>query len=216
MNLMLLGPPGAGKGTQAKRLEDGHGLLQLSTGDMLRAAVASGSEIGLKVKGIIDRGELVSDKIMISMIRDRIQKPDCARGFILDGYPRTTAQAGALDGMLSELGVKLDHVIEIRVDDAVLVARITGRYSCVRCAAGYHDSFQKPTVIGTCDVCGGAEFSRREDDNAETVTSRLEAYHAQTAPLLPYYKQKGNLTGVDGMGEIDEVTRQIESVLEAV
>lgn len=215
MNLMLLGPPGAGKGTQAKRLEDGRGLIQLSTGDMLRAAVASGSEIGQQAKAIMERGDLVSDEIMIEMIRDRIQQPDCANGFILDGFPRTTAQAEALDEMLDGMSVKLDYVIEMKVDDAVLVERISGRYSCAKCGAGYHDSFQKPQTEGVCDSCGSTEFTRRKDDNAETVASRLEAYHAQTAPLLPYYDGKGALKSVDGMAEIDEVTRQIEAVLEA-
>ena len=216
MNLILMGPPGAGKGTQAKRLEDSRGLIQLSTGDMLRATVESGSEVGQQAKAIMERGELVSDEIMIAMIRDRIQQPDCENGFILDGFPRTVAQAEALDEMLTKMDVRLDHVIEMKVDDGILVDRISGRFSCTNCGTGYHDRFQKPQKEGVCDSCGGTEFTRRKDDNAETVASRLEAYHAQTAPLLPYYKEQGALKSVDGMADIDEVTRQIEAVLGAV
>nr|WP_281251906.1 adenylate kinase [Oceanibacterium hippocampi] len=211
----MLGPPGAGKGTQAKRLMDSHGLVQLSTGDMLRAAVAADSEVGKKAKAVMERGELVSDDIMVGIISDRIDEPDVAGGFLLDGFPRTAQQAVALDSLLAEKGRKLDAVIEMRVDDAVLTERITGRYTCAKCGAGYHDRFQKPAKAGVCDKCGGTEFTRRADDNAETVGARLQAYHAQTAPLLPYYRDKGLLRSVDGMAGIDEVTRQIEKVLTA-
>ena len=215
MNVILLGPPGAGKGTQAKRLEKRYNLVQLSTGDMLRAAVASGSDLGQKAKALMDAGHLVPDDLMIAMISDRIDQPDCANGFILDGFPRTTAQAEALDSMLAEKGLKLHSVIEMKVNDAILVDRITGRYTCAKCGAGYHDTFQKPKVAGVCDNCGGTEFKRRADDNEETVRTRLDAYHAQTAPILPYYSDKGVLKAVDGMAGIDEVTDQIEDVLGA-
>jgi len=213
MNIILLGPPGAGRGTQAKRLEESRGMVQLSTGDMLRAEVQSESALGKEAKAVMDAGKLVSDALVIGIIGNRIDQPDCNNGFILDGFPRTVAQAEALDGMLEEKGMTLDAVIEMKVDDAALTERITGRYTCGTCGQGYHDTFHKPAKPGICDKCGGTEFKRRADDNAETVTSRLEAYHAQTAPILPYYADKGMLKSVDGMADMDEVTRQIEKVL---
>lgn len=213
MNLILLGPPGAGKGTQAQRLEKSHGLIQLSTGDMLRAQVKSGSDLGRKAKEIMDAGKLVPDEIMIEMIALRIGEPDCKKGFILDGFPRTVPQAEALDRMLADRKLKLDHVVEMKVDDAALVERIAGRFSCAKCGAGYHDTFKQPAKAGVCDVCGAAEFTRRADDKAETVGARLDAYHKQTAPILPYYNAQGVLRLVDGMADIDEVTRQIEQVI---
>jgi adenylate kinase len=213
MNLILLGPPGAGKGTQAQRLQDAMGLIQLSTGDMLRAAVAAGTEIGKRAKAIMDRGDLVPDEVMVSIISDRIDQPDCVNGFILDGFPRTTVQAEALDEMLKHKGLTLDHVIEMAVDDSILVERISGRYTCAKCGEGYHDTFKVPKVAGTCDRCGSTEFKRRPDDRADTVKNRLDVYHAQTAPLLPYYRAKGALKAVDGMADIAEVGRQIDAIL---
>lgn len=213
MNLILLGPPGAGKGTQARRLEDTRGLVQLSTGDMLRALVAGGSPLGQQAKEIMAAGKLVPDELVIQMISDRIDQPDVKNGFILDGFPRTVAQADALDRMLADKGLKLDHVIEMKVDDAALVERITGRYTCAKCGKGYHETFEKPKVDGVCDSCGGTEFKRRADDNAETVKTRLDQYHAQTAPILPYYRERGVLKSVDGMADIDVVTEQIGAIL---
>jgi adenylate kinase len=213
INLILLGPPGAGKGTQAKRLEQTYGLVQLSTGDMLRAAAASGSELGRQAKKVMEAGQLMPDDIIIAMIAERIGKPDTKKGVILDGFPRTTAQAKALDKMLAERGLKLDLVIELKVEDAVLVERISGRFSCAKCGAGYHDLYQKPRVEGRCDRCGATEFVRRPDDTAETVKARLKAYHAQTAPILPYYAEKGVLRSVDGMAPIEEVAAKIEALV---
>ena len=214
MNLILLGPPGAGKGTQAKRLAAALNVPQLSTGDMLRAAVAAGSELGRQVKAVMDAGELVSDAIVIQLIAERIDRPDCRKGFILDGYPRSLPQAEALDRMLAERKLRIDRVIEMQVKDEALVERITGRFTCAKCGAGYHDKFQRPKKEGVCDACGGREFARRADDKEETVRARLAAYHAQTAPLLPYYRARGRLRAVDGMAPIDQVTRQMQAVVE--
>ena len=214
MNIILLGPPGAGKGTQSDFLRDTYALEKFATGDMLRAAVASGSEIGLKAKSIMESGALVPDAVVIGIIRDAIaQMVPEKKGFILDGFPRTVAQAEALDAMLLAMGKPLDFVIELKVIDDVLVERIAGRYSCGSCGAGYHDSFKHPKVAGVCDACGGREFKRRADDNASTVAKRLEAYHEQTAPLLPYYAGAGKLQSVDGMAAIEDVTSALGKLL---
>lgn len=215
MNIILLGPPGAGKGTQAKRLQEKHGLVQLSTGDMLRELKNSGSELGQQAKEIMDAGKLMPDDLMIEMISQRIDQPDCAGGFILDGFPRTTPQAEGLDKMLADKGLKLDSVIEMAVNEDALVERVVGRYSCGSCGAGYHDLYQKPASEGVCDNCGNTEFTRRADDNEETMRTRLATYHEQTAPILPYYREKGVLKSIDGMAAIDEVTGQIEAIIAA-
>lgn len=213
MNIILLGPPGSGKGTQAKRIEQTHGIVQLSTGDMLRATTDSDTEFGRRVKAIMDSGQLVPDGIIVEMIDQRIRQPDCGRGFILDGFPRNVPQATALDAMLAEHNLKLDHVILLDVDEAALVDRLSGRFTCTQCGASFHERYNRPGREGICDVCGSSEFVCRADDRPEAVKARLEVYDRQTAPILPYYRDRGILRRVDGMADIDAVTREIDKIL---
>ncbi len=216
MIIILLGPPGAGKGTQAKELAARRGLVQLATGDMLRAAVAAGTEIGVKAKSIMERGALVPDEIVIGIVAERIDQPDCKNGVILDGFPRTLPQASALDAVLKKRRTKLDAVIELKADDKVLVERISGRFSCAKCGEGYHDTLKPPKAPGVCDVCQSTELTRRKDDSAETVRERLLVYYRDTSPLIGYYYAKGILRTVDGMASIDEVAGTIAGVLDGI
>ncbi len=211
--LILLGPPGAGKGTQARMLEERFGLVQLSTGDLLRAAVAAGTEAGKAAQAVMEAGDLVSDDIVIAILRDRLLDADCAKGVILDGFPRTTVQAEALDGLLAESGQKINAAISLEVDDAAMVTRISGRFTCAACGEGYHDQFKRPALTGNCDKCAGTAFNRRADDNAETVASRLQAYHAQTAPLIDFYTKQDALIGIDAMGDIETIAGELAAIV---
>lgn len=213
MNIILLGPPGAGKGTQSANLVEHHGMRQLSTGDMLRAAVKAQTPVGIRAKEVMDRGELVSDEIVSALIDAELEAMDEATGAIFDGYPRTEAQAHALDEILAKHGRKLDHVIELEVNEEALVDRITGRFTCARCGEGYHDRYKRPAKEGVCDKCGSTEFKRRPDDTEETVRTRMKEYRAKTAPILPIYEERGIVQRVDGMAAIDEVTHAIDAIL---
>lgn len=214
MNIILLGPPGAGKGTQARILVERDGMVQLSTGDMLRAAVSAGTEVGRKADAVMKAGGLVSDEIVVGVVDERLDLPDIANGVIFDGFPRTTPQAEALDRLLADKGMNLDAVVNMEVDDAAMVDRISGRYTCANCGEGYHDTQKQPAKDGVCDKCGSTEFKRRKDDNAETVASRLKEYHAETAPLIEHYSRTGKLRSVDGMADIDKVTAAIKAALD--
>jgi adenylate kinase len=213
VNLILLGPPGAGKGTQARMLTERFGLVQLSTGDLLRAAVAAGTEAGRAAKAVMERGELVSDGIVLAVLEERLDNPDVAVGTILDGFPRTTAQAEALDDLLARRGQRIDAVVSLEVDDEAMIERVAGRYTCASCGEGWHDRFKRPAVDGTCDRCGGSQMKRRPDDNAETVRTRLAAYHAETAPLVDHYAARGTLTSVPAMGEIGEIAERLQAIV---
>ena len=212
--LILLGPPGAGKGTQARMLEVRFGLVQLSTGDLLRAAVAAGSAAGRAAQSVMAAGGLVSDEIVLAILKDRLAEPDTAKGVILDGFPRTTVQAKALDELLAQSGQRINAAISLEVDDAEMVTRVAGRYTCGTCGEGYHDTYKVPAVAGTCDKCGGTDMKRRADDNAATVGQRLAAYHAQTAPLIAYYEEQGNLQRIDAMGEIAAIAEGLSAIVQ--
>lgn len=214
--LILLGPPGAGKGTQARMLEESFGLVQLSTGDLLRAAVAAGTEAGQQAKAVMEAGGLVSDDIVLAILRDRMAEPDTGKGVILDGFPRTAGQAEALDGLLAQAGLSVTSVISMEVDDAAMIARVAGRYTCAGCGEGYHDEFKLPATAGVCDRCGGTAFKRRADDTAETAGARLTAYHAQTAPLIAYYEARGVLERIDAMSGIDTVASGLAAIVTRV